>query len=140
MAEKQRQKVDKVSGPIARFAHAVAAKVARSKTKSAKKMTTESTFEVHFVPGPLGMKLEPITLVQEGKVLFTDVTFVIKYLHTRMVWSHIRKNCTLLMELYTSANIAIISQILHQTLEDTSPEITMIPVKTFTVTFVTWLS
>ena len=69
MVEKQRQKVDKVSGPIARFAHAVAAKVARSKTKSAQKMTTESTFEVHFVPGPLGMKLEPITLVQEGKAL-----------------------------------------------------------------------
>ena len=61
---------------MARFAHAslfVAAAVARSKTKSAQKIkqsdSSVSTFEVNFAPGPLGMKLEPITLAQEGKTV-----------------------------------------------------------------------
>ena len=75
IVEKQQQKEDTVSGSMARFVHAslfVVAAVARSKPKSAPKITepddsSESTFEVHFAPGPLGMKLEPITLVQEGK-------------------------------------------------------------------------
>lgn len=57
---------------MARFAHA-SVFVARSKTKSAQKIkqsdSSVSTFEVNFAPGPLGMKLEPITVLQEGKTV-----------------------------------------------------------------------
>ena len=74
LAEKERLKIDKVGGSIAKFLHAslfVTAAVARSKAKPIKKTSrvADSTFEVHFSPGPLGMKLEPITIVPEkGKV------------------------------------------------------------------------
>lgn len=59
---------------MAKFLHAslfVAAAVAKSEAKPSKKtrQAVDSAFEVHFLPGPLGMKLEPITLVPEGNAV-----------------------------------------------------------------------